>query len=518
MESLKFFDQIMHKIGEYGLPPLNMQGACVVDPRHSKSKITAAILAEHIAARLRNFDILRKKLVQDPLMLGDIKLVDDPDFDIFDHITFRTLPRPGDFRTLSRAIGEFSAEPLDNSKAPWRIEIIDGLEDGKFCIAQKLSHATMDGLAAIKVFQSLYDSKPLKPDKYAPREWVPQKEPSRVGLLSGAVKDSVYRLVVHYPKALGELARFVSETTNQSLKRRLDLKEKGADSDAVTMFKAPTTSLNQAISANERVIAFANYDLNKLKSLGEKLDCTLNDLCLVMVSESLSGYFKGIGETVDGDLVVAMPMSKRSEGGRSHGNEVTAVRVKVHNTLADLPDRLRAIQAQTSDAKSSLLKSMEKNLQFDEVLATLSPLLIDLILVLVARLQPWDKMPTFINAAVSNMPGPKDAMYIAGMPMECSIPMIPINHLGALSIGATSAGNIFSFGFHACGRIVREENLHYLIEGLNKAYVDLQYFAEKGKSPPAGRRTPRTVDALVASSVSQLAVKKKPARSSRQVS
>jgi hypothetical protein len=41
-------------------------------------------------------------------------------------------------------------------------------------------------------------------------------------------------------------------------------------------------------------------------------------------------------------------------------------------------------------------------------------------------------------------------------------------------------GNNFSFGFHACGRVVKQENMHFLTEGLDRAYRELEQLARGG--------------------------------------
>jgi hypothetical protein len=46
-------------------------------------------------------------------------------------------------------------------------------------------------------------------------------------------------------------------------------------------------------------------------------------------------------------------------------------------------------------------------------------------------------------------------------------------------------GNMFSFGFHACGDIVKEENMHFLIDGLTHAYQELAEYSSQQTSKKA---------------------------------
>jgi len=105
------------------------------------------------------------------------------------------------------------------------------------------------------------------------------------------------------------------------------------------------------------------------------------------------------------------------------------------------------------------------------------------------------------NTGLLNVPGSPVPIYFAGMPVNCSIPMVPIAPNFGVNFGVTSSGNVFSFGIHGCGELIAEENLHYFIEGLNKAYLDLQFLL-KNPDKKASQRRSKKVDALISSSYS----------------
>jgi len=117
---LNFIDQAFYKLEQGGVSPAYMGGASIFEPGNSKrSRLASRTLADHLAARLETVPLLRKKLVQDPLRIGNMRLVDDPRFDIHNHVTCATLKRPGGYRELTEYLGEFSARRLDFSRLPW---------------------------------------------------------------------------------------------------------------------------------------------------------------------------------------------------------------------------------------------------------------------------------------------------------------------------------------------------------------------------------------------------------------
>jgi diacylglycerol O-acyltransferase / wax synthase len=478
MERLSFFDQVAHKISTSGLPDLNMQGAMILDPAKSPFKIDARVIAEHIAARLSEFPILRKKLVQDPLRIGDVRLIDDPQFDVWDHISFATLPAPGNQECLHAHLAKFSAQSLDFTRSLWRFEIIEGLEGDKIALVQKLSHATMDGMAAFKIMQNLFDREPVPPAKLGKRSWKADPEPGRVKLLADAVRENVERVGVHTPRTLWYLSKEISKAAIQRVGDRFADNQTGEKTSAKKAGpKARPTSINGTISADLRALAFASFELDELKAVSKALGCKLNDLCLAMASEALANYFSGIGEKVDFDLVFVMPISTREASDKDHGNALALAMISAHNTIKSISARLRAIHADTLEAKSNQTTKQATKVDVPDVTSMLSPLLIDWATLILNRIQPWNKLPSPINAVMTNVPGPPWTFYFAGMPIEYQIPIVPVFHKGALSIGATSMGNHFSFGFHACGKVVKQEDMHLLVDGLNNAFAELSKIA-----------------------------------------
>lgn len=485
MERLSFLEQIFHKLSEHGIVQFNMQGAMILDPAKGTQKITAMDLAEHIAARLDDAPILHKKLVQDRLKLGDIKLVDDPEFDVWDHITFSTLPSPGDHRALFMRLGRFSAEPLDLKRPLWRFEIIEGLEGGKFAIAQKMSHAVMDGMAVMKLMQRLFDTESKALDKHVPTAWQAEPEPSELQLLEIALSENAHRIAAQASKAALNTYLRIAKAGIALAQEYLDEEEKPRAQQAGRNPRPPRTSLNQAMSPDRRNIAYVTYEVDKLKAIGKALGYTLNDLCLAMAAEAMNCYFDGIDEALSGNLKFCMPMSDSDPGRKERGNFFNVAIINVHNRTKSLSKRLEAIHKQTGVAKEKRATAPKNDgVSFEEITSMLSPLVIDSVGMLLNAIEPWDNLPLPINTALSNVPGPREALYFAGMPVECSIPMIPFFHGAAMSIGATSMGNVFTISFHACGKCVRRSNMHFLTDGLDKAYAELCALVENQKVKP----------------------------------
>jgi diacylglycerol O-acyltransferase len=470
-QRLSFVDQIMHRVGTTGLASLDMQGAIVVDPARGVSRhVTARRLASHMASRLERIPMLRKKLVQDPLHLGDLRLVDDPAFDVWNHIEFATLPKPGSQLELLRELGRISVRHLQGDRPLWRFVIVDGLADGRLVVAQRFSHATMDGLTAIKVMASLHDAKPTRPSPYrrSRLDTVPPL-PSTSWLLVTAGIESTERLLLKAPRFALTAAGVLLRRRCSNL-RSVDIASP-APAPVTPRSRAPRTSLNAAISSDRRNLAFSTFALDELKRIAVAHDCSINDLGLLLLSEALLNYFRGIDEEVAGDLFAAMPINARQADSPAVGNALGARLVNLHTTVPALPARLRAIGSDTTAAKQASGRHAHGGT--GKLLTglgdVLPPVVIDAAAWLLHALQPWDRLPIAANAILSNVSGPRETIYLAGMPVELQIPMVPMFPTCALASCVVSMGNQLTLGFHACGRVVDEAHMRHLTAGAERA-------------------------------------------------
>jgi hypothetical protein len=200
----------------------------------------------------------------------------------------------------------------------------------------------------------------------------------------------------------------------------------------------------------------------------------MNDLCLLVSTEAMMSYFKGINEDINFDLHLCMPISTRSEASREHGNELKLATINARNTVGDLSERIVQLRAETSAIKNSGGAKNSRNIDNENLISSISPLIIDMACLGLSATKPWKHFPVMFNSIVTNVPGPLQPIYFCGMPVECQLPIIPMFHTGALAIGATSMGGHLTFGFHSCGKVVKESNMKFFIEGAQSAIEALE--------------------------------------------
>jgi diacylglycerol O-acyltransferase / wax synthase len=66
--------------------------------------------------------------------------------------------------------------------------------------------------------------------------------------------------------------------------------------------------------------------------------------------------------------------------------------------------------------------------------------------------------PTTFNLTVSNIPGPRQPMYMLGCELEAAYPVVPIADKHAISIGMTTIGDLACFGLYAAREMLPDSD------------------------------------------------------------
>lgn len=498
MTTLSLIDQTYIKMEQAGIPPMYMGGALILDPSGSPYPQDAKIIADHVAAFMEEVPLMRQKLVQDKMRLGNMRLVDDPNFDVNNHITFTRLKAPGGYKELTDHLGKFSSQHMDLDRPLWHLEIIEGLEGGRIALASHLHHSTLDGVGASRLLGGLMSAAPMEPRTPSQKNWSPEAEPTSARLAGTALLEQAKRMYVDAPKFAYENARPLLKALNKQLANRLGATKEKQQPTKLKNPKAQKTSLNPGQLSDKKVVAYAEFSLAEIKALKNAYDCTVNDVALFINSVALEHYFEAIGENIDFDLLAGMPISTRAADDDSVGISFSVSTVNLHNTLADPKQRLAAINSDTQQIKAASnrpankTRVKEKSVDLGALGDLFSPIVLDGISYLVTRYALFEKIPTIANIGITNVPGPSGELYVSGSQVVGSIPMAPFGGPLALIVTISSMGDSFSIGYHGCGEAIDDKEL--LVAGAHKAFSLLQEQIDveakpQRKKPKAGTKT-----------------------------
>lgn len=221
----------------------------------------------------------------------------------------------------------------------------------------------------------------------------------------------------------------------------------GEDAVAKTNWFAPRTPINVRVT-NQRLFSSFSVPLAEIKHIVKGSDASLNDVVLAICSGALGHYLADRGCVPDAPLLAGVPVSLREAGNTDLNNQVSMMRVSLASNIADPLQRLKAIRDSSSMAKatSASLKAVTPT-DFPSLGA---PWLISGLASLFGHSRLANNMRPLVNVAISNVPGPKLALYLAGAKLLTYYPVSIAVHSVALNVTVQSYNGQLDFGLTAC--------------------------------------------------------------------
>ena len=124
----------------------------------------------------------RQRLAFPPLRLAEPSWVDDPGFEVANHVTALTgRDEPVPLEQFRRLTDATLSEPLDRARPLWHLYLVPRLADGRARLIFKMHHALVDGKSAVELALLLFD---LSPDAEPEPEdeWRPAPPPNAARL------------------------------------------------------------------------------------------------------------------------------------------------------------------------------------------------------------------------------------------------------------------------------------------------------------------------------------------------
>lgn len=440
---------------------MHVAGLMVLDPASIEGGVTLDSVKEVYRQRLHLAPPFRRRLVEVPFGLHHPLWIEDPDFDIDYHIRGTALPAPGTREQLSTLVGRLSALQLDRTKPLWEVWVIEGLEDGNVAILSKVHHAAIDGASGNELTVALLDLTPDIAQHEPEEEWVPDRVPTEMELLSYAA-TSLARQPVRVAKAL-------SKTAGAAMALRRRNREEPNLTPPPSPFSAPRTSFNTAITPR-RSFAFTSLSLPRVKAVKAAAGATVNDVVLALCAGALRSYLDAEGEQPDGPLVAMVPVSVRSEDEKDAlGNRVTSMFASLATDIDDPVERLKVIHECMAE-----VKVQQKAIGADTLgdwAEFAAPALAGRAARLYSRTKMADRHRPLFNVTISNVPGPPFPLYSIGARMVANYPVGPIMDGGGINMTVMSYLDSLDFGVLACPDLVGD--VWSITEGLQQALDDL---------------------------------------------
>jgi len=430
----------------------------------------------HFRQRLPLVDALRLKMVTVPGSLDRPYWVEEPDVDLEYHIRNITLPPPGDWRRFCRQVSLAIERPLDMSRPPWELEVIDGLDDGdrfpknSFALIFKVHHAAMDGKAYLAIMQTLHSLQPDSPPPASGRNGRVAPAPSSRDMLTRAALN-VVRTPLVTAQALAGAAPALGRAVLFALGRRL-LPQRDGHGEAT-----PATRFNGPVSSH-RVYGACFFKLADTKPIRAAVEgATVGDIALSVFGGALRRYLDDIGEqpptAMKAFVLVATPPADRADLGNHLSGMITSLRSDIEDPL----ERLAAVRESTSAAKRPTASA--GRVQVTGLLdivpeAAVAPIFRA---VTVVSRRSSNGLAGMFNTAVTGMAGPAEPLYLGPTKLAHLLGLGPVlDGLGLINIHASYNGE-FTMFFVGCREMMTdpqayEDCIYETFNALHRAAVN----------------------------------------------
>ncbi len=447
-------------------------------------------LRHHLARRLHLSPVFTRRLVPTPLRLSNPAWIEADDVDLEHHVRRVRLPPPGDFAALQACVARLHAAPMDRRRPLWQFHVIDGL-DAPGCIGfyGKVHHAALDGQAAVAMVQAFLDTT-VTPRQVPPATGMPHDVPDTATLLRAAASHQwleTRRILALIPALAKTGTRRAAEAMTGRRHAPGSIQEPASrsapdgshapDTRAVPLF-APRTPFNVTIGT-ARAFAGVRVALRHVRLITERLGGTVNDVVLMLCSGALRQHLAARNALPATSLIAAVPVSLRAAGDAAQNTQATMVRMPLATDIADPLERYAAIRAASASVKEGF--GRYRTLIPPDFPTVGMPWLLPPLSALYGRARMADRLPPLANLVISNVPGPRVPLYMAGARMLSYYPASIVAHGLALNITVESYVDDLYFGLVACQRAVPQ--LQVMADAIASAQRELGRLSRRTGSP-----------------------------------
>lgn len=352
----------------------------------------------------------------------------DSDVDLDYHVRHLALPHPGGERELGMLISRLHSHRLDRRRPLWECNVIEGLENNRFAIFIKMHHALVDGISAVSL---MLNPLSVDADVDTPAPWSSAAMASLKSATGASTRasNSMVARISSYAKTAKAFAQLRADAN-------------GAEGTPLMPMRAPNSVLNKRI-VGQRRFATQQIELGRLKTLAKTSETSLNDVVLAICSGALRQFLKESNALPEKSLTALVPVSLRKPGDEMGGNNVGGIVTRLGTDISDPKRRLALIHNDASAGVAHL-----KNLPSDVAARYSSLFMLPVLLQLTTGLS--GHVSPYFNVVISNVPGPRESLYMMGAKLEGIFPVSAPTQGQCLNITCLSYAGTLNFGFTAC--------------------------------------------------------------------
>ncbi|MCZ0727970.1 WS/DGAT/MGAT family O-acyltransferase [Mycolicibacterium iranicum] len=445
---------------ETAAQPLHVCSILELDTTTMPGGYTFDKLRDQLSLRIRAMPEFRERIADTPFNLDHPVWLEDNDFDVDRHVHRIGLPSPGGRNELAEICGHIASLPLDRARPLWEMWVIENVggvsaaQGGeRIAVMTKVHHAAVDGVTGANLMSKLCTTEPDAP----PPD--PVDGPGGGSELEIAVSGAV-RFAARPLKLVSVVPNTVATVVDTVRRARSGL-------TMAPPFAAPKTVFNANVTSH-RNVAFAQLDLEDIKTVKNHFGVKVNDVVMALVSGVLRTFLLDHGQLPENSLVAMVPVSVHEKSDRPGRNQVSGMFAKLETGIDDPAERLRAIAQANSIAKQHSSAISATLLQDWTQFA--APAVFGAAMRVYASSRLSGARPVH-NLVVSNVPGPQGQLFMLGCQVKAMYPLGPIFHGSGLNMTVMSLSGNLDVGIVSCPELVPD--LWDMADGFDAALKEL---------------------------------------------
>ena len=420
------------------------EGGPLCDPA---GRLRVDAVRQQLAGRLQLVPRLRQRVLCPRVGQGLPLWVDDPGFDLANHVHAVHLPAPGGQRELLGLCDQLCLRLLDRARPLWELWLVTGLVGGQVGLVLKLHHSLADGLAAVQIAGVLLDGT-ANAGSPTPPPWQPRPAPSGWALVADNLAGRRAALAAALAR-LGHPGKLAAQARTLA----------GAGRMAAGGRRHQRRSVLRRPVGGHRRLALVRAQLAEVKAVAHGHGATVNDLLLAAVTGGLRALLLARGTPVDGlTLYASVPVALRAQANTAAlGNQVGLMIVPLPVDEPDPVQRLQHITRATTERKRR-----------PERLASLRPVGS---LTILRALNRYSRHQHIVDLFVTNVPGPQRPLYLLGARLLEAFPIVQVAGNVPLSVAMLSYAGQLNIGIQSDPDGLPD--LDVFVDGLRRSLEEL---------------------------------------------
>jgi diacylglycerol O-acyltransferase / wax synthase len=393
----------------------------------------------------------RSRLVGRPLGVGRPLWAEIDDYDPTSQIHRATIRAPGGRRELADLIAQLSAGSRDHRKALWEAWSIDGLSDGRWALAVRISPALSDGGDGAAAVWSRLLCSDAHDDQADDQRTQPSLDMPAVGEL---VTDVMTELLEHQIRILWLIAETVTGVLGAVRGQLLGTSEPDPMPPPVSSMSGPLprNAFNAPLT-KRRAVAFVSIPLADLEMISKAFGGNITNVFLAACTLSLRAWLQRHDTVPDDPLVMQMPFALSGASAATLGNSPIDGQIRIPVQLDDPIEVLTNLHTATERMNTAHRRDTEKahaTVDLARMASLIPSAVVHAGTRIYSRLGLRQRLAPICHGSVSYVSGQPVPAYCAGSKVVAMHTVAPLREGCGLNITLTTRGETLDLSVCVC--------------------------------------------------------------------